>query len=283
MPTNDLASADPSKRESGTIEWVPMSYDAALAALKTAHVRAADVGVTVTGPDRNGVIVVRSDQAEIRILRHSPDDDSSDRAVLVETELAEQLSGVLAGIGDRMRAHEAIHGVAPDSDLRTEYEQPWRDTQVAVARTAVVLLARLDLLDNCPPSIQRAVDGAVFDRNAGCEGCGGCTPGVRLGERLRRDSSVVTLYVCRRRPEKKITLTAPQVQALRAAAAWTLIREEIRYPYRHYVRGNDAVKIRPATVDALFRLNLVQTGERSGSKRPIVATEAGRDEVLARA
>jgi hypothetical protein len=269
------------------VPWRPMSKQEAMTALSVlaVRVRAArvlDAGLTVSKPDRNGVVRVRSDEAEIRIVRHSLEDDGSDRAVLVETELAEQLSPELAEIGAVMRAAEGVDGIDPDGPLRTRYEQPWRDAQVAVARTAVVLLARAGLLDNNDDQVRRAVDGAVFDRNAGCQGCGGCTPGVVLGERLRRDGSTVTLYVRRRRPEPQHRLLPPAMRALRAAAAGRLKRQEIRSPFRYYVEGDDRIRVAPATAEALIHRDLLRTGERSGSVRPILITEAGEREVFAR-
>lgn len=77
-------------------------------------------------------------------------------------------------------------------------------------------------------------------------------------------------------------LNDAQVVALQAAAAGTLIRYEQRYPFAFYIAGDTNVKVKPATVEVLFKSCLVEIGEPVGVRRPILATVTGRSEAAAR-
>lgn len=240
----------------------------------------------VSKPDQNGAVTVRPAGAnyEVRLYPFIGSGDSGDdtpRFVSIENELATQRDDTLR----EMEAREenlgdqrwSTRGEFPDVDkLYDEMNGRRFDAWVAVTREAVTAIASLFDRD-----VTEALDGAAGDAYAGCRTCK-CSPGVSLARPLIRNGQIVNVYIRRLRPAPKHRLSFAQVEALRFAANGTLIRDEHRHPHRYYVKGRTEVVIRPVTVDALWRLNLLRAGDRTGDRRPLLTNEHGTFELYAR-
>ncbi|WP_045740787.1 hypothetical protein [Actinoplanes rectilineatus] len=103
--------------------------------------------------------------------------------VFVDQDVAEGRDPELADLGARERAlgnnRNLRRGLLPAiDDLYDQYNAAIGRVKTAIAQETLVFLA-----SDVTGDVDAAVEGAVFDRNAGCQACP-CTPGVTAGARL---------------------------------------------------------------------------------------------------
>ncbi len=247
--------------------------------------QATPVKLHTSKPDQHGRVVIRPQGADYEITLHpfisSGDGDDTPRFLSVESELTTDRDATLReleareeNLGDQ---RWSSRGDFPDVDkLYDDMNNRRFEVWVDIAREALTVIA--SLLDRDPAE---SLDGAVGDAYAGCRTCK-CSPGVTLARPLVRNGQIVSAYIRRLRPNPKHRLSVAQIEALRFASNGTLIRDERRYPHRYFVQNRPPVTIRPATVDALWRLDLLRTGDRTGVRRPLLTNEHGTFEIYAR-
>jgi hypothetical protein len=247
--------------------------------------QATSAKLQLSKPNQHGRVIVRPEGADYEVCLHpfisSGDGDDTPRFLSVESELATDRDATLRemeareeNLGDQRWSTRGVYADVDKlyDDMNSRRFEVWLE----IAREALTTVA--SVFDRDPAE---SLDGARGDAYAGCRTCK-CSPGVTLSHTLVRDGQLVNAYIRRLRPTPKHRLPVAQIAALRYASSGSLICDEQRYPHRYFVNGQPDVKIRPTTVDALWRLDLLRTGDRTGDHRPLHTNEHGTFELYAR-
>lgn len=246
--------------------------------------QATSVKLQISKPNQYGRVIVRPKGADYEVHLHPfnlSGDDDTPRFLSVESEMATDRSATLReletreeNLGDLRWSSREVH---PDVDkLYDDMNNLRFDMWVEIAREALTAIAAV--FDRDPAE---SLDGAAGDAYAGCTTCK-CSPGVSLHRSLVYNGQVVNAYIRRVRPTPKHRLSVAQIEALRFASNGSLIRDEQRYPHRYFVKNQPNVKVRPTTIETLWRLDLMRVGERVGTQRPLLTNEHGDFELYAR-